>query len=45
MDYSKIDKKVKEIVKKAQVYMLDKSYDDIYNEVIKAYNFSRDAHE
>jgi hypothetical protein len=45
MEYIKIDKKVKEIVKKASLYMLDKPYEEIEKEVFKAYYFARDAHE
>lgn len=45
MVYSKIDKKVKEIVKKAWLYMLDRTSKEIETEVLKAYNFSREAHE
>jgi len=45
MDYSKIDKKVKEIVKKASLYMINMSTEEIDKEVFKAYIYARDAHE
>ncbi|NDK08508.1 RelA/SpoT family protein [Candidatus Gracilibacteria bacterium] len=45
MDYSKIDKRVKEIVKKASLYMVDKPYEEINEQIFKAYDYARDAHE
>lgn len=44
-DYSKVDKKVNEIVKKVSKYMTDIPYEDINRDIFKAYNFSRDSHE
>lgn len=45
VDYSKENKKVKEIIKKASSYMTDLTYDDIEDSILKAYNFAREAHE
>lgn len=45
MDYSKIDKKVKDIAKKALLYMQDKSLEELELDIFKAYNYARDAHE
>jgi hypothetical protein len=45
MDYSKVDKRVKEIVKRAIFYMTDKSAKDIEKYILKAYIFARDAHD
>lgn len=44
-DYSKIDKKVNDIVKKVSKYMVNLSFEEIEREVFKAYVFARDAHE
>ncbi|MFA5916989.1 MAG: RelA/SpoT family protein [Candidatus Gracilibacteria bacterium] len=45
MDYSKVDKRVKEIVKRATSYMTDKPAKDIEKCILKAYTFARDAHD
>ncbi len=44
-DYSKIDKKIKEIAKKVSKYMTDVPYEDIERDIFKAYTFARDAHD
>ncbi len=45
MDYLKVDKRVKEIVKRATSYMPDKPAKEIEKCILKAYIFARDAHD
>jgi hypothetical protein len=45
MDYSKVDKRVKEIIKRATSYMTDKPAKELEKCILKAYTFARDAHD
>lgn len=44
-DYSKIDKKVNKIVDLVSSYMRNLNKDYIHDEIFKAYNYAKDAHE
>jgi hypothetical protein len=43
--YSKIDKRVEAIVKKVSIYMPNLNIKYIREEIFKAYEYARDAHE
>lgn len=45
LDYSKTDKKLKDLIKKVSLYMQDLDYDYISDEIYKAYDFAKEAHE
>jgi len=44
IDYSKVDKYVRSLVKKTQAYMTFLEADEIKQEIEKAYDYARDAH-